>query len=1078
MLKEILFVHALLAHLDRLIALLGIEWSSVRDKLLPLLTDLAHEEDASKVAARVHRIFRALEGTPAETLAQDLFHQAYIQAQVLKSVQNQAEGLTPPTFTNHRILDPSTGEWKLVDDCVTGSDETGDKSKVPECRSEDWKSAAQALSHSINLVPEQAITEEEPQQSTEKRINAWIDQFTEELPPPLILGERGGDMEPTLESLRAILQELIQPAKSLHEMPSRVKLCLRALALVNRKENAALWGYLHFKLANCLELNPEGSRADNLEQAIHHYQQALEVRTREAYPEEWAMTQNNLANTFRDWIRGDRAENLERAIDHYQQALEVRTREAYPEEWAITQNNLASAFSDRIRGERAENVEQAIAHYQQALAVFTRENNWYQWAETQNNLANAYLNRIRGERAENLEQAIAHYQQAQAVYAHEANPELRALIRDNLVDAISDRIRGERIENLERAIDIKSVPEQVITEEEPPQSTEKRINAWIDQFTEEPPPPLILGERYTLNLGVGTPVIASLIDDVSANIPAKDLKGGGLQTEWIITTSAFELSSDDPQVVLSAAPPAAPNLWTAKFTLWIPEEGESDVRRLLIIPISSQSSRLEVLIFAIKDSRFELYRQFSIEVPVEAAGVTREKAVGSLIKDDLVHAPSAQMNLRTAHEWTTPPGRLNVAVLPGMLKAYVKGDLPGGQQPDEFVDWYAQQANLAGSITNVREATEKFRGIWKQYLNDIDAQDLLQRLDKFAPTYDWPNWQLRADSQRAGNWDKSSKSQELLDLAISGHQLYETVFPPSSQLRIWMDSLTPGYRVDIFWDESSGPGYVPNVPWGLMYLPEPPAPGESVDPMGFLALRFRLGYRGYRGVSSPSKALGALANAHQAYCLYWGQDPSDETGNEAAWQRQQFAAWENQIFAPQDPTSPSARGEVLQMLSAPLYSPTSVIYFFCQAAVGDGNKPVLRFGATSAAANVLQTIDLLGGKPLNDQPLVFANACTTSAADPYIANLLEQNFFRRGCRGFLGTETKVPIQLASRFATIFFNFFYRKIDPIPMAAGEALAQTRLFLLTEYANIGGIFYTYLNQFELYMANGAEVDALRT
>lgn len=53
----------------------------------------------------------------------------------------------------------------------------------------------------------------------------------------------------------------------------------------------------------------------------------------------------------------------------------------------------------------------------------------------------------------------------------------------------------------------------------------------------------------------------------------------------------------------------------------------------------------------------------------------------------------------------------------------------------------------------------------------------------------------------------------------------------------------------------------------------------------------------------------------------------------------------------------------------------------------------------------------------------------------------------------------------------------RQIDAAPMAAGEAPAQTRLFLLTEYANIGGIFYAYLNRYELYMADDAEVRALR-
>ena len=79
----------------------------------------------------------------------------------------------------------------------------------------------------------------------------------------------------------------------------------------------------------------------------------------------------NLATAYSDRIRGDRAENLEQAITAYRQALEVRTRQAMPVEWATSMMNLATAYSDRIRGDRAENLEQAIAAYRQALEVFT-----------------------------------------------------------------------------------------------------------------------------------------------------------------------------------------------------------------------------------------------------------------------------------------------------------------------------------------------------------------------------------------------------------------------------------------------------------------------------------------------------------------------------------------------------------------------------------------------------------------------------------------------------------------------------------------------------------------------------------
>ena len=76
------------------------------------------------------------------------------------------------------------------------------------------------------------------------------------------------------------------------------------------------------------------------------------------------MTQNNLANAYNDRIRGDRADNIEQAIEHYELALKVRTQKDFPADWAMTQNNLANAYSDRIRGDRADNIEQAIEHYQ------------------------------------------------------------------------------------------------------------------------------------------------------------------------------------------------------------------------------------------------------------------------------------------------------------------------------------------------------------------------------------------------------------------------------------------------------------------------------------------------------------------------------------------------------------------------------------------------------------------------------------------------------------------------------------------------------------------------------------------
>jgi hypothetical protein len=56
------------------------------------------------------------------------------------------------------------------------------------------------------------------------------------------------------------------------------------------------------------------------------------------------MTQNNLGTTYGDRISGNKAQNLEEAIACYKRALEVFTKEAFPEKWAGTQNNLGNTL--------------------------------------------------------------------------------------------------------------------------------------------------------------------------------------------------------------------------------------------------------------------------------------------------------------------------------------------------------------------------------------------------------------------------------------------------------------------------------------------------------------------------------------------------------------------------------------------------------------------------------------------------------------------------------------------------------------------------------------------------------------
>jgi tetratricopeptide (TPR) repeat protein len=216
-----------------------------------------------------------------------------------------------------------------------------------------------------------------------------------------------------------------------------------------------------------------GNRMLNLELAIATYGLALQVRTRETFPQDWAAIQNNLGNAYLNRLRGEHAENLEKAIAAYELALQVRTREAFPQDWAITQNNLGIAYCNRLRGERAENLEKAIATYELALQVRTREAFPQDWAMTQNNLGNAYGVRLRGERAENLEKTIATYELTLQVYTREAFPKDWAMTQHNLGAAYSYRLRGECAEILEKAIAAFELALQVRTREAFPQDWAK-----------------------------------------------------------------------------------------------------------------------------------------------------------------------------------------------------------------------------------------------------------------------------------------------------------------------------------------------------------------------------------------------------------------------------------------------------------------------------------------------------------------------------------------------------------------------------------------------------------------------------
>ncbi|MBE8967295.1 CHAT domain-containing protein [Nostocales cyanobacterium LEGE 12452] len=249
-----------------------------------------------------------------------------------------------------------------------------------------------------------------------------------------------------------------------------------ALNIFTRETFPEDWAFIQISLGIAYFKRIFGDRAENIELMIAVNKNALEVCNRKTDPKNWAVIQTNLANAYVERIRGERAENMELAIAAYKAALEVRTRDAFPLDWALTQMNLGNTYKERIRGNRAENLEMAIAACQASLQVFTPKVAPQHWTLNQVHLASAYLQRVWGDRSENIELAISASQAALKICTQESLPDEWATLQDGLGCAYNERIRGEQAENIELAISAFQAALQVHTLERFPREWAKIQN--------------------------------------------------------------------------------------------------------------------------------------------------------------------------------------------------------------------------------------------------------------------------------------------------------------------------------------------------------------------------------------------------------------------------------------------------------------------------------------------------------------------------------------------------------------------------------------------------------------------------
>lgn len=176
-----------------------------------------------------------------------------------------------------------------------------------------------------------------------------------------------------------------------------------ASAMTNRA--TAFW-----KLAE--QRDSEG-RIDLLDQAIATYTWALKVfSVIEDRSREWAIVNNNLGSTLRMRAKeangNEKEKFLSEALVLHRRALEVYTRESFPQDWASVQNNIGAALLSQAEAKKGRDqvklLNNAAESFQSALQVYERESLPFEWALLQSNLAGIY-SRLMENKSVSAEQA-------------------------------------------------------------------------------------------------------------------------------------------------------------------------------------------------------------------------------------------------------------------------------------------------------------------------------------------------------------------------------------------------------------------------------------------------------------------------------------------------------------------------------------------------------------------------------------------------------------------------------------------------------------------------------------------------
>ncbi len=214
-----------------------------------------------------------------------------------------------------------------------------------------------------------------------------------------------------------LMEDLLQHERSLRPIyiEKAIHYGQEALEVFKEEDYPDEWGMVHYYLVIALVLRSSGVPRENLLYAYNCAELASQVQTQEKDPLQWGRLQIAWGNIYLESFHVF-PENIGQAISHYYKALEIFTKEDYPQFWALIHQNLTGALAMQAVTIEADTAEEALKCGNLALTVFTESETPVQWAETNLNLGLAYSQRRGEKRLEHLKQAALCFKNALTIF--------------------------------------------------------------------------------------------------------------------------------------------------------------------------------------------------------------------------------------------------------------------------------------------------------------------------------------------------------------------------------------------------------------------------------------------------------------------------------------------------------------------------------------------------------------------------------------------------------------------------------------------------------------------------------------